>query len=79
VLPRPFGRRPAVTTFAPHQTVRRLEELDELTRDAWAYYHVSIRELEGREYDDAERASWAELQATLRALGTERDALLATA
>lgn len=68
-----------MTTFAPNQTDRRLEELDIVTRDAWAHYSDSVRELAGREYEEAERESWAELQATLRAVDAERDELAASA
>jgi hypothetical protein len=64
-----------MTTFAPRQTDRRLEELDELTREAWAQYSDSTAELEGREYEEAERESWTELQTTLRALDAERSEL----
>jgi hypothetical protein len=68
-----------MTTFAPKHTDRRLEELEGLTREAWAIYSASVRELEGREYEEVERESWAELQLTLRAVAAERDELTAAA
>lgn len=65
-----------MTTFTVNQTYSRLAELDALARLAWAGYSDSLRELEGRAYEDAEQESWTELQATLRALDTERDELI---
>jgi hypothetical protein len=57
-----------MTTSAPH-----LEEaLQERERDAWIRYSESLRDLEGREYEDAETESWAELQRDLRAIDAER-------
>jgi hypothetical protein len=62
-----------MTTFAPNQeTERKLEELDERTRAAWSAYRESLRDLSGRDYDEAEDASWDVLQRTLRHLGEER-------
>lgn len=62
-----------MTTFAPNQeTGRKLEELHERTRAAWSAYRESLRDLSGREYDEAEDASWGVLQRTLRHLGEER-------
>ena len=34
-------------------------------RDAWATYTEDLRELEGREYEDAEDAAWERLQRSL--------------
>ena len=39
---------------------------------AWSRYSASLRELEGRDYDDAETQAWAELQRHLRAIDAER-------
>ncbi len=50
----------------------RLRELDEHTRRAWHAYNERIRELSGREYDDAERESWDELQEELVRVDQER-------
>ena len=65
-----------MSTFTVNQTYRRLEELDALTRLAWAGYSDSVRDLGGREYEEAERVSWAELQDTLSALESERGELI---
>jgi hypothetical protein len=57
-----------MTTSAPH-----LEEaLQERERNAWIRYSESLRDLEGRDYEDAETESWAELQRDLRAIDAER-------
>lgn len=65
-----------MTTFAAQQdSERRLAELDALTRCAWVEYREGLRELDGREYDDAEPAAWDQLQATLQELDDERLAL----
>ena len=59
-----------MTTSAPH-----LEEaLQERERNAWIRYSESLRDLEGRDYEDAETESWAELQRDLRAIDAERGA-----
>ena len=55
----------------------RLAELDAATREAWATYAASLRELEGEAYERAEVASWAVLQERLAALLKERAALAA--
>jgi hypothetical protein len=69
-----------MTTFAPnHETGSRLEALEVLTRDAWARYSSALRDLAGREYEEAEKDSWRELRATLRKLDAERELLLAPA
>lgn len=65
-----------MTTFAAQEdTERRRTELDARTRTAWAEYRAATQELGGQEYDDVERASWDQLQATLRELEGERAAL----
>jgi hypothetical protein len=67
-----------MTTFAAQpDAVRRLIEVDALTRGAWAAYRDDLRELEGSAYDDAEAAAWDQLQATLLELEAERTALVA--
>ncbi|HEX8206723.1 MAG TPA: hypothetical protein VF587_11755 [Solirubrobacteraceae bacterium] len=43
--------------------------LEQETRRAWGDYADSLRGLEGAEYDQAEKAAWDQLQATLHALG----------
>jgi hypothetical protein len=60
-------------TAAPRsEEARTLEEIDERTHDAWTVYRDSLRELTGREYDDAERRSWERLQRKLRRLEHRR-------
>lgn len=60
-----------MTTVA---TDRTQEELAQRERDAWSRYSERLRDLQGRDYDDAERDSWAELQADLRLISSDRDA-----
>jgi hypothetical protein len=50
-------------------------ELAERQRAAWSRYTDSLRDLDGRAYEDAEAASWAELQRTLHQIDAERLAL----
>ena len=50
-------------------------ELDERTRRAWTAYRESLRDLSGRDYDQAEGRSWARLQRKLKELDDERAAL----
>lgn len=57
-----------MTTITPD----RLEELAELEREAWIEYRESLRDLQGREYDVAEAASWEDLQRTLVDVTAER-------
>ena len=59
-----------MTTITPD----RLEELAEVEREAWTDYRESLRDLEGRDYEVAEAASWEELQRTLAEVAAERDA-----
>jgi len=60
-----------MTTITPD----RLEELAELEREAWIEYRESLRDLQGREYDEAESASWDELQRILAEVAAEREPL----
>jgi hypothetical protein len=65
-----------MTTFAAQsETERLLTELDARTRGAWSAYREDLRDLTGKDYDDAEAAAWDQLQATLRELESERAAL----
>jgi hypothetical protein len=57
-----------MTTITPD----RLEELAELEREAWTEYRESLRNLQGREYDVAEAASWDDLQRALAEVSAER-------
>jgi hypothetical protein len=53
----------------------KLNELDERMRRAWTAYRESLRDLSGRDYDEAEGRSWARLQRKLKQLEGERAAL----
>jgi hypothetical protein len=57
-----------MTTITPN----RLEELAALEREAWIDYRESLRDLQGREYDVAEAASWEDLQRALADVAAER-------
>jgi hypothetical protein len=61
-----------VTTFALQDTRQLLDELDERVRGAWSRYSSDLRDLVGADYEDSERSSWAELQATLREIEAVR-------
>jgi hypothetical protein len=52
-----------------------MDEFDERTQEAWATYRESLRDLTGREYDEAEDRSWAQLQRELEAIGELRSQL----
>ncbi len=65
-----------MTTFAPHRDERALlEQLEERVRRAWTAYQDSLRDLDGRAYEEAEARSWDRLQRKLRQLDDERAAL----
>jgi outer membrane protein assembly factor BamD (BamD/ComL family) len=51
---------------------RMLAEIDERTREAWALYSESLRDLQGSDYEEAERESWDRLQRELEELAGER-------
>lgn len=57
---------------------RTHEQLAQRERDAWSRYSDRLTDLQGDRYDDAERDSWAELQADLRLIAADRDTLHAT-
>lgn len=65
-----------MTTFA---TDRTTEGLAQRERDAWSRYSERLADLRGVQYDEAERDSWAELQADLRLIAADRDAKQAPA
>ena len=54
-----------------------MEEIDERTLHAWTMYRDSLRELSGREYDEAEHRSWERLQRKLQQLEQRRAELAA--
>jgi len=68
-----------MTTFASQQeSLRRLEELDALVRDAWEQYQAEVQLLDGNAYAVAEPAAWDALQMTLAEVGSERAAITET-
>ena len=69
-----FTRRPdtRMTTYISDQQARRLADIESRTRQAWADYSGELRELKGRDYEDAEDKSWDRLQKTLKQLDDER-------
>ena len=67
-----------MTTAAPRNEIpATLEELDERTQDAWAVYSDGLRDLTGRDYDEAESDAWDRLQRQLHELDDLRAGLLA--
>jgi hypothetical protein len=59
-----------MTTSATRQgTDRTIAE-----REAWEAYRESLRDLDGAAYEEAERASWARLERTLRELSARASA-----
>ena len=61
-----------MTTYISDQHARKLADLDERTRQAWTVYNESLRDLQGRDYEEAEDESWGRLQKMLRQLEDER-------
>ena len=61
-----------MTTYISDQHARKLADLDERTRQAWSSYNESLRDLQGRDYEEAEDASWGRLQKRLKQLEDER-------
>jgi hypothetical protein len=67
-----------MTTAPPSNEARAtLAELDERTQGAWAVYRESLRDLTGRDYDDAESESWERLQRELEGIEALRIELAA--
>jgi hypothetical protein len=61
-----------VTALTHEEVTRKLSEIDLRKKQAWAAYNESLRDLAGREYEDAEGQSWDRLQKRLRELDGER-------
>jgi hypothetical protein len=61
-----------MTTYISDQQARKLADLDERTRQAWTAYNESLRDLQGRDYEEAEDESWGRLQKRLKQLEDER-------
>jgi hypothetical protein len=57
-------------TFAAHERQPTREELERRVGEAWARYDAALRDLEGREYEDAEVRAWDRLQRQLTELGS---------
>ena len=58
-----------MTATAPRQDSAR----PSAEQEAWARYQDDLRELEGREYEDAEGRSWDRLQRRLREIARDYD------
>lgn len=56
-----------MTATAPRQD----SESSSAEQEAWARYQDDLRELEGRDYEEAEGASWDRLQRRLREIARE--------
>jgi hypothetical protein len=61
-----------MTTYISDQRARKLADIDERTKQAWTRYSDSLRDLGGREYEEAEDESWSRLQRKLKELDDER-------
>lgn len=55
-----------MTASAPHQETAAASAAR--TREAWDAYRESLRDLAGRDYEDAERSSWERLERALEAI-----------
>jgi hypothetical protein len=64
-----------MTTFISDQQARKLADIEARRSQAWASYTESLRDLSGRDYEDAEDRSWDRLQETLRRLDEEQQLL----
>jgi hypothetical protein len=62
----------AMTTYISDQQAQRLADIESRTRRAWADYTEELRELEGRDYEEAEDQAWGRLQKRLKQLEDER-------
>ena len=67
-----------MATYISDQQARRLADIEERTRQAWAAYTVELRDLQGRDYEEAEDKAWDRLQEMLRQLDDERQLVEAT-
>ena len=62
-----------MTTAAPRSDVpTTLEEVAGRTQEAWTAYRDVLRDLSGRDYDEAEHRAWERLQRELRELEERR-------
>jgi len=58
-----------MTATAPRQDSAR----PRAEQEAWYQYRDDLRELQGREYEDAEDRSWERLQERLREIAREHE------
>jgi hypothetical protein len=58
-----------MTATAPRQDSAR----PRAEQEAWDQYREDLRELEGREYEDAEGRSWERLQERLREIARDEE------
>ena len=61
-----------MATYISDQQARRLSEIDARTQQAWAEYTEELRDLQGRDYEEAEDKAWDRLQEMLSRLDDER-------
>ena len=66
-----------MTSLTPDKREERLADIDAREREAWESYQESLRDLQGRDYEEAEDQSWDRLQKRLRALDEERQLVAA--
>jgi hypothetical protein len=72
-----LGGRSSMTSLTPDKREERLADIDVREREAWETYQESLRDLQGRDYEEAEDQSWDRLQKRLRALDEERQLVAA--
>ena len=61
-----------MTSLTPDKREERLADIDARERAAWETYQESLRDLQGKDYEEAEDQSWDRLQRKLRQLEDER-------
>ena len=61
-----------MTTYISDQQARRLADIESRTREAWTDYTGELRDLDGRDYEEAEDKAWTHLQKRLKQLDDER-------
>jgi hypothetical protein len=66
-----------MTSLTPDKREERLADIGVREREAWETYQESLRNLQGRDYEEAEDQSWDRLQKRLRALDEERQLVAA--
>ena len=62
-----------MTTLTSKEQERRRAQIEARTKAAWTNYSDTLRDLDGKDYDEAEKTSWERLQETLEELQRERD------